>query len=150
MRLLASVVALAMLTGSVLAASNEIADAKINTFLRTWEDNATVTQAKVDELYAHRVNYYGRLMSREQVLEAKRTIVQKYPYRRYRVVPGTVTRHCSPGSCTIDAVMRWTVVGANGGTPASGATTVSLSIAPEENGTYKITAENGVPLARSR
>lgn len=137
------------LVSPVAATSDGAVDARMNAYFETWADNASVTQAKVAQFYAERVDYYGHVMSRAGVLQAKLAIVRQWPIRRYRVVPGSVVRACAARFCTIDVVLNWEVANTAGRSGSVGATTVSLRLVMQD-GAYKIAAESGVPLARTR
>lgn len=64
-------------------------------YVRTWEDDARVNAATVARFYAPRVNYYGKRLSRQQVLADKLRYVRAYPRRSYAIAPGTARFDCA-------------------------------------------------------
>lgn len=83
----------------------ERATGLLEEYVRIWEDDARVNAATVARFYAPRVNYYGKRLSRQQVLADKLRYVSAYPRRSYAIVPGTARTSCD------DARSRCTVRG---------------------------------------
>ncbi len=63
-------------------------------YVQIWEDDARVNAATVAHFYAPQVNYYGKHMSRQQVLADKMRYVRAYPGRSYAITPGTANTSC--------------------------------------------------------
>lgn len=149
-RLLISSVCLALLAPAAAMSesmSKATVDARMNAYFATWSDNRRLNEAEVARFYTDRVDYYGRLLDRAGVLRAKLSVARQWPRRVYRVAPGSVRRACGRASCSIEVVLDWRVANAAGGSGSAGSTSVSLTLV-EQDGAYKIAAENGRTLAR--
>ena len=139
-RTLAILVGCLGLANPVLAASP---DAKMDSYFSIWADNSRVTPEAVRELYASRVIYYGKAMTPAQVYRDKLNYIRRWPDRRYRVVPGSVSKSCSPGQerCRISAILSWDKADASG-RGSKGANTITLNLV-REDGTLRIARESG-------
>lgn len=95
---------------SVPGRTRDWAQKQIENFVEVWSRDEGVTRAAVERLYAPRVVYYGKSMSREAILADKRAYIAHWPQRRYEIVPGSVDISCTQGAavCRATAVMRWT------------------------------------------
>src|SRR6476661_4250910 len=110
----------ALLAGSVAPAHAQLdsvpqrtrdwAQKQVENFVDVWSRDEGVTMTAVERLYAPRVIYYGKNMSREAILADKRAYIAHWPHRRYEIVPGSVDVSCSDGNamCKATATMRWT------------------------------------------
>lgn len=147
MRSLLSLLALCVFATLAHAASPGAIDARMNSFFKFWETDETVTRARIAELYAPRVEYYGRSLDREGVYAAKQVLVHLWPTRHYTVLPGSVSHTCTAGRCHVDLVLTWDVIDATGQSGTRGSTTVSLNLV-EVDGSLKIARETGSPLTR--
>jgi hypothetical protein len=59
----------------------------------------------LQEMYATKVQYYGKLVSRAKVLEEKRAFFERWPERQYTISSETMTIDCSPRSvCNVSFV----------------------------------------------
>ncbi len=145
-RTLAILVGCLGLANPVLAASP---DAKMDSYFSIWADNSRITPEAVQELYASRVIYYGKAMTPAQVYRDKLNYIRRWPDRRYRVVPGSVSKSCSPGQerCRISAILSWDKADASG-RGSKGANTITLNLV-REDGTLRIARETGSPVASS-
>ena len=125
-------------------------DRRMDSYFSIWADNARVTPEAVDRLYASRVIYYGKPMTPGQVYRDKLNYIRQWPDRIYRVVPGSVSRSCTPGqdSCRITAILSWQKADRSGRRGSKGANTITLTLV-REDGALKIARESGTPVARS-
>src|SRR5689334_10956855 len=83
---------------------------RLEAHVRTWARDPGVNAANVANNYADRVIYYGKRMSRPEVLNDKLQYVAVWPQRRYHsyhIVPGTVTTWCDRRDCRLSGVMQW-------------------------------------------
>lgn len=142
--------ALAICVASATASASDVAgtEARMNSYFRLWETNSGISRANVQNVYAHRVDYYGNGMSQEGVYQAKQSLARQWPNRKYSVVPGTITKSCQGDRCRVDLVLSWKVSDAGSRRGTTGATTVSL-VFVREDGELKIARETGTPVARS-
>lgn len=118
------------------------AEHAMQAYLAMWSRDRDVNAKAVARFYAPHVVYYGKPMSREQVLADKRTYIRQWPTRDYKALPGTFTGKCEPGldRCTITAVMTWRRVDRNERV-SIGRARISLDFVPVD-GTRKIARES--------
>ena len=145
--ILASLACLLSLTGAASAADP---DGQMDRYFSIWADNARVTPAAVDRLYADRVVYYGKSMTSAEVYRDKRNFIRQWPDRRYSVVPGSVSKTCDEGqaACRIYAILKWQKADPSTHRGSQGANTITLTLV-RQDGTLKIARESGTPVARS-
>ena len=135
------------LAGLAPAARADDADAAMEQFFATWDNDARVTMATVDSLYASRVVYYGENLTAAQVYANKQAFIRRWPDRHYAVVPGTVAKSCDPtkARCRVDATLAYRAVNPAQGRAARGRTRVTLDLV-RDAGQYKIVREAGRPV----
>src|SRR5438128_1494336 len=95
---------------SVPDQTRDWAQKQIENFVDVWSRDGGVTMDSVARLYAPRVIYYGKNMSRAAILADKRAYIAHWPRRRYEIAPGSVDVSCTQGNamCRATAVMNWT------------------------------------------
>jgi hypothetical protein len=130
-----------------LAQSTPRQDAMLGRYFALWDDNGSITPGNIAQLYADRVIYYGRPMTRADLYEEKRGFVRQWPERRYTVEPGTATRRCDDrqSTCVFTAVLDWRLAGQRGA--KAGRSRINLTVAEAGDG-LKIVREGAVTLAR--
>jgi hypothetical protein len=91
------------------ALNSAMAQRRLEAYVNTWSSNQDINASSVDHYYADRVIYYGKLMSRRQVLRDKLNYIAVWPERRYRIVPGTVVADCDRprALCRVSGIMAW-------------------------------------------
>jgi hypothetical protein len=91
------------------ALNSAMAQRRLEAYVNTWSANEDINASSVDHYYANRVVYYGKLMSRRQVLRDKLNYIAVWPERRYRIVPGTVSADCDRqrALCRVSGIMAW-------------------------------------------
>jgi hypothetical protein len=89
--------------------SAEAAQRRLETYVETWSSNREINPMNVGHYYADRVIYYGKPMSRQQVLHDKLKYIATWPERHYRIVPGTVSAVCDGqrAMCRVSGIMAW-------------------------------------------
>jgi hypothetical protein len=89
--------------------STAMAQRRLEAYVDTWSSNKEINGANVAHYYADRVVYYGKPMSRRQVLADKLRYISVWPERHYRIVPGTVAAACDrqQSICRVSGVMAW-------------------------------------------
>jgi hypothetical protein len=89
--------------------STAAAQRRLEAYVSTWSANQEINASNVGHYYADRVIYYGKPMSRDQVLRDKLRYIAVWPERRYRIVPGTVAAACDRQHtiCRVSGVMAW-------------------------------------------
>jgi hypothetical protein len=89
--------------------TTEMAQRRLQAYVNTWSSNEDINPSSVDHYYADRVIYYGKPMSRQQILRDKLNYISVWPERHYRIVPGTVSAACDRGHtlCRVSGIMAW-------------------------------------------
>jgi hypothetical protein len=117
------VIRLGLITLSVLSAScfgvlgreaygplsASAAQRRLVAHVSTWSTDPGVNAGNVAHHYATRTIYYGKLMSRHQVLLDKLRYIAVWPSRRYSIIPSTVSVRCNRQStvCQVSGIMQW-------------------------------------------
>jgi hypothetical protein len=85
------------------------AQRRLEAYVGTWSADRGINAGNVAHYYAPRVIYYGKPMTRGQVLRDKLNYIAVWPERHYRIVPGTVSASCdrSQTACRVSGVMAW-------------------------------------------
>ena len=145
----------AILAGSVAPAHAQLdsvpertrdwAQKQVENFVDVWSRDEGVTMAEVERLYAPRVIYYGKNMSRAAILADKRAYIATWPRRRYEIAPGSVNVSCTQGNamCRATAIMRWTREN-RAGRQVRGSSRMTFLVSRESGG--KIVRESAVNL----
>jgi hypothetical protein len=89
--------------------STATAQRRLEGYVDTWSSNTEINASNVAHYYANRVIYYGKPMSRGQILRDKLNYISVWPERHYRIVPGTVSAFCNGQhtACRVSGVMAW-------------------------------------------
>ena len=83
------------------------AEQRMREYLRIWEGNENALTGGVNTYYAERVTYYGKNMTRSQVLADKLRYDRAFPQRSYDIAPGSLRTKCEKGVCQARAELRW-------------------------------------------
>ena len=80
-------------------------------YLREWSTNRGAALARVEEGYAPRVMFYGRVLTRAQLYREKYRALERWPVRHYVLRPETVQVACkaATASCLVRGIMDWRV-----------------------------------------
>lgn len=115
--------------------TREWAQTQVERFVEVWSRNEEVNRESVERLYADRVVYYGKSMSRADILRDKRAYIRRWPERRYEIAPGSVDVTCTAGNafCKATAVMNWRRAGRDG-RAVSGASRMTFLVSKESGG----------------
>jgi hypothetical protein len=78
-------------------------------YLRTWSTRKGAAVSEVQRVYAPRVRFYGRLLSRQELAREKTRFVHRWPIRSYAHRPGTMRFSCSVArrQCTVRSLIDW-------------------------------------------
>src|SRR3954447_16634208 len=78
-------------------------------YLSAWSSRGHAALARVKYVYAPQVHFYGRTMNHSSLYAEKKRFIQRWPVRRYGLVPGSVQVSCarSRSTCTVIALIRW-------------------------------------------
>ena len=93
-----------------LARMRDLSADLANTYLQIWSSSDTAALDDVDEVYAPRVNFYGRILDKRRLAEEKMRFVRRWPVRRYSLRPGTTRVACDRDrrSCVVKTLIDWT------------------------------------------
>ena len=79
-------------------------------YLRQWSFTGRDALQTVNQAYAPRVMFYGRVLARNQLYREKLRFIQRWPIRRYVLRPDTVRVACpTSASCRVSGIMDWRV-----------------------------------------
>lgn len=116
-------------------------------FNALWSRENDVAVMRLVGLFSQTVAFYGKTVSRADILSEKRNFAERWPLRQYAVVPGTVFASCAADLCTVSANVEW-----DARSPARGA--VSRGLAFHQltlrlrGGTFVVIGEDGRVLKR--
>jgi clan AA aspartic protease (TIGR02281 family) len=115
-------------------------------FFAVWSNPNDPDGSSMRRFYAASVNFYGKQMSLEQLMQEKLRFARRWPTRSYTVEPDTLRISCSSQSpvCTVAGVLDWNAAGPGEARTSTGTARFSLSY---EGG--RIVAEHGRVLSRS-
>ena len=111
------------------------AERAVQAYFAMWSNNAGVNAAAVARFYAPNVVYYGKRMSRAQVLADKQAYIRAWPVRSYREVPGTFSARCTAdlGLCHVTTDMAWRRASRSGAV-STGRATIGFDFVPADGG----------------
>ncbi len=111
------------------------AERAVQAYFAMWSSNAGINAGLVARFYAPDVTYYGKRMSRAQVLADKQAYIRAWPVRSYREVPGTFSARCTRdlGLCHVTTDMAWRRV-SRSGAESTGQATISFDFVPADGG----------------
>ncbi len=135
-RLLLIMAALAV-AGPVFAQAGPVPgdEGAIQAYLALWSHNSDITAVAVDRFYAPEVVYYGKRLTRAQVLADKLRYIKAWPVRQYSEVPGSIQARCNGdrSRCRVSVVMTWRRV-ARDAEVSLGRARISFDFVPVEGG----------------
>jgi hypothetical protein len=77
-------------------------------FFTTWSGSNGEALSYLSGLYPDRLMYYGKLSTKNEVMEDKADFVARWPERSYSIEPGSITVGCRPdGSCLVSGLVNW-------------------------------------------
>jgi len=117
--------------------------------LRAWSSDAATAMARIRQDYAERVVFYGNDWTREDVLRDKRSFVQRWPQRDYRLEAGSLASSCDAAGrrCEASYVLRWEARSPERNARSRGRSVVELTLERREGGLV-ILRESGRTLER--
>ena len=83
------------------------ADAKsfVSALTSKWSDTNAAALGGLDALYAAKVDYFGKRLSRDRVLADKRRFVERWPERTYKIQSSH--EQCSASECLVEGYVEW-------------------------------------------
>lgn len=92
-----------------LATMRDLSADLANSYLRIWSSSDEGALADVHEVYAPRVNFYGRMLDKRAITAEKMRFVRRWPIRRYSLRPGTTRVDCDQNrrACVVRTLITW-------------------------------------------
>jgi hypothetical protein len=92
-----------------VAAMRDLSADLANSYLRIWSSSDAAALEDVHEVYASRVNFYGRVLDRRGITAEKMRFVKRWPIRRYSLRPGTTRVDCNETrrACFVRTLIDW-------------------------------------------
>jgi hypothetical protein len=114
-----------------------------------WSDSNSVALSYFASVYAPRVEFYGRTITRELLLNQKRQFAERWPQRVYAVRPSTIRAHCddTTASCVLSGIVDWDARNADLATRSAGAANFTLKV-KVNRGTVSVESESGSVISR--
>ncbi len=100
-----------------------------------------------DNSYAEIVNFYGKQLSKKQVLDEKRHYAERWPIRISSARADTIKSFCSNGLCYVSGIYDWQVSNPKTSKRLTGVATFEYTVSMVGSG-YSIIAEAGDVLKR--
>jgi hypothetical protein len=115
---------------------------------RVWSLENYNSLSTIESFYSNNVVYYGKTISREQVMREKTDFAYRWSRRQYRPIGGTVKASCTPtGSCSVTGLVSWWAENAQQRTTSTGTAELNLGI-QIINAIPKISIEDGRVISR--
>lgn len=112
----------------------------------TWSSSNAAALAFLETAYADTIDFYGKTVSKEFVLDEKRKFADRWPRRAYSVRYGSERVSCL-GSCTMTGIVEWFTESPARARMTSGIAEFTLVW---DASTDKITSESGKVLATDK
>jgi hypothetical protein len=92
-----------------LSTMRDLAADLANSYLRIWSSSDEGALSDVHEVYAPRVNFYGRVLDKRGITAEKMRFVRRWPIRRYSLRPGTTRVDCDQNkrACVVRTLIDW-------------------------------------------
>ena len=121
---------LAQVSQHDLATMRDLSADLANSYLRIWSSSDQGALADVHEVYAPRVNFYGRMLDRRGITAEKMRFVRRWPIRRYALRPGTTRVDCQPNRrmCVVKTLIDWEAAAPQRGTVSRGVSLFELGV----------------------
>jgi hypothetical protein len=113
-----------------LATMRDLSADLANSYLRIWSSSAEGALADVHEVYAPRVNFYGRMLDKRAITAEKMRFVRRWPIRRYSLRPGTTRVDCDQNrrACVVRTLINWEAASPQRGTVSRGVSEFKLGV----------------------
>jgi hypothetical protein len=120
-------------------------------YLEHWSEVDDVTRAEVEAFYAPQVQFYGRMVELEDLLQEKRRFVERWPIRDYAALPETMSVGCraDAGECRVSTDFSYHAANPEWGRRTQGRALLELVI-DFGSGQPLITSETSRVLDRGR
>lgn len=99
------------------------------------------------KVYSNTVDFYGKVLTKNQVLDDKKKYAERWPIRVSTARPDSIRSSCSGDICRVTGVYDWSVSDPQRNKSAKGSATFDFEVRVAEG--YKIVSENGRVLDRT-
>jgi hypothetical protein len=98
--------------------------------LRIWSEPNDAALSRLNAFYAEQVFYYGKLTTRQAVLDDKTRFATRWPERKYQLRPGSLVANCEqiPSRCKVDRLVDWQTGSPARGASSSGSARISYTL----------------------
>ena len=120
----------------------------VNEIHSKWSETNAAGFAWLDPLYADEVDFYGKLISRAEVLSEKRLFTERWPERTYRIQPSSMNAVCGKDyyrpslECIVTGMVEWQTRSRARNATASGLAGFAY-VLEASGGTFFIRGESG-------
>jgi ATP-dependent protease ClpP protease subunit len=109
--------------------------AHINSIFVAWSNSNEKAVEALQQVYASQVTYYGKLLSRQDVLADKRKFIERWPQRRYEIRSSTLATSCDAGRiCTVTGLVDWAASNPSSAAHAHGSAEIEYRVLWSEGG----------------
>jgi hypothetical protein len=121
----------------------------ISDYFTHWSESNSAALSYFGKAYAPRTEFYGKLVTRELLLEQKRKFAERWPQRVYTVRPATINTNCDKTAaiCIVIGTVDWDVRNANLGARSTGTAEITLKVRVDR-GYVEIMGESGSVIDR--
>lgn len=113
-----------------------------------WSRDNGEALPKISVLFAKSVSFYGREMSRSDVMIEKSKFAKRWPIRSYTVDSSTLSSSCISATCNVTAVVQWSAKSDERQAQSEGRARLSIEVLFEGD-SFKIISEDGEVLKRN-
>lgn len=130
----------------------QASSAFIQRYLDEWSAPAPVALAYMDQVYPGQVDFYGKPLSHEALMNVKRNFVARWPERTLNVRPASIQAVCDPDhKCKVQAIFDWHYRSTSRQAVSSGAAMLTLELQDgmailSENGAVVPSGLRGLPV----
>jgi hypothetical protein len=112
-------------TADTEASSRDLA----NAYLNAWSSPDDPSGEAIRRFYAQTVNFYGRGISRDELMRQKHVFAHRWPTRSYVARPDDMSVQCEPvGGCHVSGVLDWRASDQASGRKSIGAARFEMGI----------------------
>jgi hypothetical protein len=119
----------------------------VSTVMSAWSGTNSTALAALGTVYAGEVDYFGKRLSRDEVLADKRRFTERWPRRTYKVQSSYA--ECNVSKCFVDGYLGWEAQSTARNIMVSGNGGFNYVLEPSGD-TFVIVGENGRVLQRRR
>lgn len=125
------------------------ASARALAYFALWSSPNDVTLASLEDFYGDPIDFYGKVRTRDDVLQEKRAFVERWPERTYSLRDDTLAIGCDAASsqCDVSGVLDWVAVSAPRAARSEGVASFRMILSFEGND-GRIVLESGQVISR--